>query len=65
MPREIPRVTEVRRQFVGRVRPEQRTEGGVVRFYKWLIGNCPELLVAGKQGDPLARLRKELGGLYK
>ena len=65
MPGETPRATEVRRQFVNRVRPEQRTEEGVARFYKRLAANCPELLSAGKNGDPLERLRKDLKGLYK
>ena len=65
MSREGRRVTEVRRQFISRVRPEERTELGILRFFEWLIGNCPELLVVGKKGDPLAQLRKDLKGLYK
>ena len=66
MPRETPRITEVRRQFINRVNPEERTEEGVAQFYRWLMGNCPELLAVGKQGDDaLAQLRKDLAGLYK
>ena len=59
------RVTEVRRQFTSRVRPEERTEEGVMRFCMWLVRNRPELLWADKQSYPLAHLREDLKGLYK
>ena len=59
------RVEGVRRQFTSRVRPIERDEHGLLRFFEWLIANCPELLAVGKEGDPLGQLRKDLAGLYK
>ena len=57
------RANEVRRQFVNRVRLEERTEEGVSRFYEWLAQNCPEL-VETKRGDPISNLKQDLRGLY-
>ena len=60
-----PRVVEVRRQFLSRFRPEERTENGVARFYEWLKANCPELLLATLRCGPYEQLKTDLGGLYK
>ena len=58
------RMARVRQLFLA-LPMEERSETGVLLFFRWLEQHHPELIPKDKPGDPFRHLKADLQGLYQ